>query len=682
MSGFFLLILSISLVTCSSYFITTFFKSKRVENSYLYWIITVISQVILSFELLSLFNLINIQAFMAVNIVIFAGSFWVWNFKKRPTLNKNKIMEFFKDAGIALKNDKILMLLAGFFIFASLISLFLAIYAPINLWDSMSYQVARVAFWIQHGTLAHFETNLYRQVIFPPNSELLLMWIMLFIKKDFFLGLVEYGAYLASIFTIYNFLSYLKISMSRNLWTIFIFASLPAVIINSSGTQNHLFLGFLLLASLYLFIYGVYENEKKSLFFSALALGISIGVKSSVFLFLPGIFIAYFFIAIKKQGKNFYKTGLQYISYLIPVFILLSSYFYIMNYLEFAHPLGLKSYIHEHTFMSKGIKSFIANFIRYITVFIDFTGAGQFMQMILSFPVHLLRTVLFSVLGLSADEGLTHAGDIANNIVLTNISIHDLRAGLGPVGFLLLLPLLVLSLAKYVFSSFKKVFLIGICGMIFMVFIIVISAIMGYEIWNNRYFITAAVISAPVFALSYIPGNVVNPKKLFIFAVCVFCFLKIPLFNELRPVLPVEGRSLLINSREFIRYNSDPAHDSHFRDSITYLGTVAPEGSKIGVITGYDFWYYQFFAQNQGWEIYPLNPEFLTDEKLKTLDFLLVAGDEQKIRSLKEPENYKKVIKVDFDRISRYFTLEYTTITIFTVFKKEIKHKIYIFQKK
>lgn len=679
MSGFILLILSLILVLCSSYFTAALFQSRRPENSYLFWILIIISQVILSFEVLSLLKQINIPAFIIFNIIIFAATFLIWNYKNRPALDTDRIKKLYKNIKNALKNDRILFFLLIFFIFASTINLFLAIYAPVNVWDAMSYQVARVAFWIQNETLAHFETSSVRQVMFPPNSDLLLLWIMLFIKRDFLLGMVQYLSCFASILVIYSFLSYLKISTSRILWTIFIFASLPAIIVHSSGTQNHIIPGFLILSSLYLFIYGVFENEKKSLFFSAIALGISIGTKSSVFLFLPGIFIAYLLIAIKKHGRNFYKTAIRYSLYLTAVFILLSSYFYVMNFLEFGHLLGVKSYIHEHTFMGKGIKSFAANLIRYISVFIDFTGIDPCWQTVLSFPVHFARTVLFSMLGLSRSEGLTHAGELFNSLVLVNTSTHELRAGLGPLGFLLLLPLLALSAGKYVFSRSKRTFLIGTCGIIFIVFIITISAIMGYEIWNNRYFITAAVISAPVFALSYPAGNKINFKKLFIFGVCIFSFVKIPLFNELRPVLPVKGLSLLVNSREDIRYNSDFVHDSHFRDPVVYLQAIAPAGSRIGVIFPDNFWYYQFFAQNQGWEIYPLNLEFLTDKKLKSLDFLVVYGNEQKLRSIKEHKNFNKKIKIDFNRILGYFKSEYLVKTRFD--REKYNKKFYIFSK-
>ncbi len=683
MTGFFLLILSVILVVCSSYFITCFLPSKKGENSFLFLILIFISQVILSFEFLSFLKLINVPAFLILNFFVFIISLFLWKKYNRKFLETSWIKIGYKNIQKAIFKDKILFFLTVFFIFASVVNLFLAVYAPTNLWDSMIYQVARVPFWIQHGTLAHFETSSVRQVMFPPNSDLFLLWILMFIKKDFLLGLVQYLSYFACLFSIYSFLSYLKLSAGRILWALLIFASLPGIVVQASGTQNHLTPGFLLAASLYLFIYGIFEKEKKSLIFSALALGISIGVKSSVLLFLPAMFLAYLFIAVKARGKDFYKAGFEYLLYFMPAFILLSSYFYVMNYIEFSHPLGLKAFIYEHTFMGKGLESFIANFIRYIFGFIDFTGFD--FAKILSFPVLLLRTLLFRLFGLSEGTGLMH-GELADDLILVNTRIHDIYSFIGPLGFIIFLPLLFMCINKYIFSRSGKTNLIGLYGVIFVIFIVTISILMGYQLWNNRYLLTAAVISAPVLTFSYIPKNRVNFLKLLIFGTCTFCFIKTPLFNEIRPIAPFKGKSLLTHSREQIRYSLTPVN-SIFQDPVKYLNYTAKDGSCIGVIFPETFWYFQFFAQNPTWKLYPFNSELLNSKKLEKLDFLVVYKDKQKVYSLNDPENYYKNVDIDFELISGHFEPEFIIETGFINKKYRSLElgdstKFYIYRKK
>ena len=129
------------------------------------------------------------------------------------------------------------------------------------------------------------------------------------------------------------------------MWAVFVFASLPEIILQSSSTQNDLVLGFFLFASLYLFIYGVREKEKKSLIFSAMAMGISVGIKGSVFMFLPALGLICTVISIRSEKRQFYKPLLLLVSWTVLFFILLSSYNFILNYLDFHNPLGLESYM-------------------------------------------------------------------------------------------------------------------------------------------------------------------------------------------------------------------------------------------------------------------------------------------------------------------------------------------------
>jgi len=680
MSGFILLIVSVALILASSYFIAAFFQSKRAENTFLFWILVAASQVILSFEVLSILKSINTTSFLITNIIVFAGLFFIWNLKNNPVLQSGWVVALITKIKDALKRDKILFYLALFFIFSAVASLFLAIYAPVNQWDC--YQVTRAAYWIQHQTLAHFETSSVRQVMFPVNSELFTLLPMMFLRKEIFLQVSQYLAGFAGIFVIYNFLSYLKFSTRRILWTIFVFASLPAIIILFSSTQDHLVLAFFLFASLYLFIYGVFENEKKSLIFSALALGISIGTKSSVFFFLPALALAYLLISIKKHGKYFYRPFIPYTLFFTAAFLIFGAYNYILNYIDFGNFLGLKSYIYEHTYKSKSISSFSANFIRYIYSMVDFTGFEW--ANCLSFPVYLTRILLFTILGLNLTDGLTH-DDMHNNFILVNANIHENYAVLGPLGFLVLLPLVVLSVYKYIHSESKRTFLMGICGLVFAVFLLTISAIMGYEHWNNRYIATAAVLGSPVLALSYYSGTKFNFKKLFIFAICIFCFVKISLFNAQRPILPVKGLSLLTSPKDEIRYGMG-IYNNIFRDPVEYLNIVAENSSKIGLIYPGNFWQYQFFAKNPYWKLYPLNSELLDDKKLKNLDFLVIYGDEQEIYSLNQSENFLKTIKIDLKNISKHFKLVYSAETDFNREKYKYSNigtnfKFYVFKK-
>ncbi|XGB42694.1 MAG: hypothetical protein LVS60_02285 [Nodosilinea sp. LVE1205-7] len=49
------------------------------------------------------------------------------------------------------------------------LSLLVALVAPPNNWDSMTYHMARVMYWIQHQSVAHYPTHNLRQLDSPPG---------------------------------------------------------------------------------------------------------------------------------------------------------------------------------------------------------------------------------------------------------------------------------------------------------------------------------------------------------------------------------------------------------------------------------------------------------------------------------------------------------------------------------
>jgi hypothetical protein len=669
MVGFFLYFSSVFFVFTSSYFISSLLKTKKTEIAVIYWFIIISAQVIVSFELLSLFKAINQINFLILNTLVLTGFGLIWLKRKKSFALTLNFKNFLQKIIFALKKDNILGVMSIFFIFSVICSFFLAVYAPVNLWDTMIYHATRAAMWIQNGSIGHFETSSIRQVMFPPNSEILLMWNMLFIKKDFLMGLTQFSCFAGIIYVLYAFMTWLKFSTQRILWAIFIFAAIPGVIVQSSSTQNDLVLGFFLLTSIYLCFYGLIEEDNISLAISAVSLAISIGVKSSVFLFIPGMVIAFIILSVKKYKKRFYLPLFKYLMYFTPAFIVFGAYIYVINYLDYKNFLGLPSYIHEHTYANKDIKSFLANFIRYHYALIDFTGFEP--GAVLNFSALLLRTAFFAVFSLKDSDGLTNSDNI-----LLNTRIHDNLAGLGPFGLLIFLPIIYLGAFKYIFSKSKKTYILGLCGMISLMFIFTISTIMGYEIFNNRYLITSLVITAPALAFTYIPSNTVNLLKLAIFGISVYFFVKTPLFIELRPLLPFYGTNLITNSREEVRYNTGSKNSAVFREPVEYLEKTAQNNSKIGLILSEDLWYYIYFIKNPTWKIYPLDYNFLSDKKLKNLDFLVIFGESQKVYSLKlEKGDFYTENKIDFSKINKFFKQVYSVKTCYL--EKNDKFLIY-----
>lgn len=641
MDQFCLFLISFFLVFSSSYFLASIFKARRAANSIVFLALILVSQLIISIEVLSLLKQINQTCLLALNFIVFIASLLFWNYKKRPHLDFSGMATVKHKVVMAMSQDKVLLILACFFIFSIITGFILAIKAPSAEWDSMIYHLGRIGFWLQHQTLAHFVTSNVRQLMFPFNSEIFVAWPMIFIKRDYMAGLSQYFAYLGNLFVLFSLLSYLKFSYRRILWAVFILASLPAIILQSSSTQNDTVLAFFLFSSLYLFLYGIREKENKSLIFSAVALSIAFGIKSSVFFFMPAIGIVYLTIAIKNLKKEFYKPLILYSGVFIAGFLILSSYSYILNYLDFGNPLGVQSYINAHTANSLSYKGFIANVIRYFLAFIDSTGIPT-LALKLNYIFLFLRELLLLAFGLNASNGLTDSDLLGVNAV-----IHENQALFGLFGLLILPAVIIYGLTR-IFSGRDRTFTTGLISLIILIFILTIAAFMGYERWNHRYLVTAMALSSSILVFTYRPG--INVFKILICLIAIFNYTVIPTCNVLRPIFPCYGRSIITDTRDISRFSTMP--DTRvFYNTIKYLRQTAPDNSKIALILSCDDWYYHFFHENPNWKIYSFRYENFIKEPVK-YDFLVISREKQYVYN---PNPYKKpdklITDIDFSRI-------------------------------
>ncbi|EKE04787.1 MAG: hypothetical protein ACD_20C00003G0014 [uncultured bacterium] len=627
-------IISFCLVLSSSYFLASTIKSRRFENSILYLVLILVSQIIVSIEILSMTKQVTPSGLLFCNIIVFILSIYYWKHKQSPRIDFQEIRLIKDKIYQAVKKDKILLLLAIFFIFSSLISLLLTIIAPTNSADSMSYHLARIGFWIQNETLAHFETSSIRQIILPINSEILMLWSMVFFKKDYLSIFPQYLAYLGCIFTVFSYLRYLNISTRRILWTIFVFASLPVVILESVSAQTNLLVAFFLFTSLYLFVYGVKENSNKALVFSAIAFSINLGIKTTAFFFIPIFGIIYLLIAVREKKKLFYKPVAVFIMASIPAFLILSSYNYILNYLDFGNFLGTKFYVSRHS-ISISFKTFTANIIRYSLLFIDFTGIKAAESLT---PYYLgIKNYLFNLFHLKSTDGLLFL-----DISKPNTLIHENVAKFGLLGFLILIPVMARYSFIKIISNRDKMFYISLTGLVTVGFIITISALMGFCIWNNRYLLSAVSISSTLFALSY--QRKISIQKGFISLIVILNYAVMPVSNITKPFLQVCQTLFKYNFTEH-RAETRLREEAVFSKRVLsypvvkYLGKIAPDNSKIGLIFYDDELYYPFFEENSTWKLYPLRYELLKQRKnYDDYDFLVINGKNQNIEMINDKQ--------------------------------------------
>ena len=521
-----LFITSFFLVFISSYLLTSVLSPKKSSVGFNYVFLIAFAQIILTFETLSLFNSIKQFWVLFFNVIFLLISIFVWHKKSKPLWCPD-LKPFRTRVFNSFKLDKSLAwLFFGFCIFI-LSVVILCLIMPITNMDAQSYHFARSLFWIFNGNLNHFDIADVRNLCLPINSEILYSWVLLFTRRDLFLGFFAFVGYLISIFSVYNILGLIGYSTRKKLWVIFILSSFASVIVQASSTETDIIIAGLVTSSLFLFWYALKNNEKIPLLMSALAYAIAIGTKTTAIIAIPGVGLFFLALAISYKKKDFYKPLLKFIGLGIIFFLIFSSYNYILNYIQFKNIIGSQGLM-EVTKNYYGIKAVPANFIKSIFLFFDFTGfkwsdyigkdIAQLKFLILNF-FHLAQY----------KDGMYSLDLIPNRLLLEPLM------GAGVLGLIVFLPCLAWSFVKPVFKhkSKKTWILLGFASL-FVINLLVLSYLIAFMVFSVRFIMFFMVLSSPILSYSYLKAK--NPLKYVIIAFSLFYLMAVSTHLWARPL--------------------------------------------------------------------------------------------------------------------------------------------------
>ncbi|MFH1078735.1 MAG: hypothetical protein V1766_00495 [Pseudomonadota bacterium] len=121
-----------------------------------------------------------------------------------------------------------------------LILLLTALVYPPNTWDSMTYHMARVVYWIENGSVAYFPTAIERQNLMNPGAEYVILLLQLLSASDFLANLVQFISLYLLVSAMPSFLRLLGIRRRIANWGLVLAAALPMGVLQATSTQNDL----------------------------------------------------------------------------------------------------------------------------------------------------------------------------------------------------------------------------------------------------------------------------------------------------------------------------------------------------------------------------------------------------------------------------------------------------------
>ena len=109
-----------------------------------------------------------------------------------------------------------------------------------NNWDSMTYHLARVAYWLQYRSVAPYPTNIDRQIGLPPGAEYLMLSLQAIAGTDRLDNLVQFAAWLSLVLSAPPLARAFGAPRKAASWAGVLVGTLPLGLLQASSTQNDL----------------------------------------------------------------------------------------------------------------------------------------------------------------------------------------------------------------------------------------------------------------------------------------------------------------------------------------------------------------------------------------------------------------------------------------------------------
>ena len=152
------------------------------------------------------------------------------------------------------RKSPVWILMVGIVGILSLILLFGAFFTVPYNYDSMSYHLSRIGYWIDHKSVAHYICNIDRQIYSPVLAEYNLLHIMLLSGNDTFVNFLQYFSMFGTAYFLYHSARKLGTDSLFSSMAVFVFITMPLTVSQSVTTQNDLFAALFFAIFIYLLL--------------------------------------------------------------------------------------------------------------------------------------------------------------------------------------------------------------------------------------------------------------------------------------------------------------------------------------------------------------------------------------------------------------------------------------------
>jgi 4-amino-4-deoxy-L-arabinose transferase-like glycosyltransferase len=251
----------------------------------------------------------------------------------------------------------LMVLLVGVAFIAATTGL-IALVAPPNNWDSMSYHMARVVHWIQNHSVAHYPTSYLPQLYHSPWAEFAIMHFQILSGGDRFANLVQWFSMVGSLVGVSLIAQQLGAGLPGQVLSAVFTVTLPLGILQSSNTKNDYVVTFWIVCLAY---FVLVASKSKINLGGALTVGMSLGLaiftKGTGYIYCLPFCIWFIWASLKNLRQQAWKV----IVLLGSVALLINFGIYTRNFDLFGTPIFSPP---EYKIEVISLPSFISNIIK------------------------------------------------------------------------------------------------------------------------------------------------------------------------------------------------------------------------------------------------------------------------------------------------------------------------------
>jgi hypothetical protein len=242
------------------------------------------------------------------------------------------------------------------------VTLLVAILAPVQTYDSLTYHMSRVAHWAQNQSVAIYATGIERQVDMGPFAEYAVLHYYLLPRTDLFVNLPDWFAYAACLVVVAVIAGQLGADRRGRLFAALFACTIPMMIAQASSTMTDIVVGYWILCMLSEILELFSDPGSRSGWIHlGLAIGLAVLTKATAAAFILPFIL---WLGIVILGKR--RLGQAILPGLLGILVALmvNAYPWVQNLQTYGNPLGSPDRIayHANEFISPAV--LVSNTVR------------------------------------------------------------------------------------------------------------------------------------------------------------------------------------------------------------------------------------------------------------------------------------------------------------------------------